>query len=796
MGLFDNIGKEDDEKIVSKKGVATIKEQIDDEKAFEGTVEPDKSFSETALDFGASAIDTITDLPSDIYKIATGENVNIEFPNLPEATEIPDVGFFEGLGVNAQIMFHRDDYGKAEIIDNYFKSDERYGGIKYDKFNLPMILWNEKPYYINKPGLTKQDLGTFVGEVIKFFPASRWVQGARTLKGMITRGVPLYTLTELASDALESYLAPQTAESKQENLTAKGIDALKMGGIGTAIDIVTPPILRAPAQAAKWATRSGAKILNQPVPKFAQPIERQKSIYPLSAGQKTAQLDGKLPSDKNMNTDLMREEQLRHVPEGEVIEGGARGIITAFDNKQLNMIKNDAIELANRHGSGDFGKHINQVDGSLPANIDIKSAENIKTIISDEAQILKDTATKGYKKIQLAKDVPFVSVEGLKKLRKTFDRQGLQFSPLQQRNLPKANDVLNETKKFLDELIKKNKPIDFREIQRHQQSVNTVALSAERGSQDALFAGKFKSIIDDFVFNGIKKGFITGNENIINTLKQSKDAYAKYIKLTGKGGMDNRVKAIMQKIVDPDLSPKEMVNAFFGHSMFNPKPVMKKVLNNIKQNLPVEKQQEVFALIKDGVLERAFSGKGKSEITRTNIVRNFNEIFERNAFFIKELFTPKEIAQIKQFRKNVLPTLFAEIKTNPSGTSYTLISSLARAGILNSTKRLQGLPFIKEASDVWKREGAINEALELTSQYVLRSNQPLFNFPIPKIRALMGGKLELETVGIASDAQALTTELKEDITETGENIDDASFIVPEFVKELPQSVREKILRAQ
>ena len=122
-----------------------------------------------------------------------------------------------------------------------------------------------------------------------------------------------------------------------------GIDALKMGGIGTVIDVVTPPILRAPAQAAKWATRSGAKILNQPVPKFAQPIERQKSIYPLSAGQKTAQLDGKLPSDKNMNTDLMREEQLRHVPEGEVIVENNNLTTTATFKSPVNISDSSSI---------------------------------------------------------------------------------------------------------------------------------------------------------------------------------------------------------------------------------------------------------------------------------------------------------------------------------------------------------------------------------------------------------------------------------------------------------------------
>jgi hypothetical protein len=761
------------------------------------SVEPDKSFSETVLDFGVGAIDTITDLPSDIYKIATGEGVNIEFPNLPEATEIPDVGFFEGLGVNAKIMFARDDYGKAEIIDNYFKSDERYGGIKYDKFNLPMVLWNKKPYYINKPGLTKQDIGTFVGEVIKFFPASRYVQGARTIKGMITRGVPLYTLTELGSDALESFLAPKTAKTKQEDLIDKSVDALKMGGIGTAIDVVTPPILKAPVQAAKLATRGGAKILNKPVPKFAQPLERQKSIYPLSSGQASAQLDGGKPSDRNMNPDLMREEQLRYVPEGDVIEGGARGVITAFDNKQLNMIKNDAMELMSRHGSGKYGKQPNQIDNLEEANVGLESVDEIKTIISSEAGNLKSIAQKNYKFVEGALDAPYVSVEGVKKLKQLINTPRVkELMDIDLKGMPKFKDAFNDINVALKNIIKKGQPIDFRVLQRYQRRLNQMFRDAEIKSTDKVYMGELKSTVDNFIFKGIDNGFITGNENIIKSLKEATDSYKQYIGLTGKGGVDNRVKAIMQKIVDPDLSPKEVINAFFGHSKFNPSPVMKKVLNNIKNNLPENKVNEVFALIKDGILEKAFAGTGKSGITRTNIVNNFNEIFVKNRFFIDEIFTPQEIAQIKQFRENVLPTLFAEIKTNPSGTSYTLVSAMTRAGILNSAKKLQGLPFIKEMSDVMKREGAINEALELTSQYVLRSNKPLFNFPIPKIRALMGGKLELETVGIASDTQALTTELKEDITETGENIEDESFVVPDFVKALPQSAREKILQAQ
>jgi len=65
--------------------------------------------------------------------------------------------FWEGLVPNLKIMAVRDDFGKAEIMESSFKDDPRWGGAFVDKFGLPMIMWNEKPYYVNKPGASSQD---------------------------------------------------------------------------------------------------------------------------------------------------------------------------------------------------------------------------------------------------------------------------------------------------------------------------------------------------------------------------------------------------------------------------------------------------------------------------------------------------------------------------------------------------------------------------------------------------------------------------------------------------------------
>ena len=57
---------------------------------------------------------------------------------------------------------------------------------------------------------------------------------------------------------------------------------------------------------------------------------------------------------------------------------------------------------------------------------------------------------------------------------------------------------------------------------------------------------------------------------------------------------------------------------------------MNLVLKKIRQNIPKDQFQEILALVKDGVLTKAFSGKGESGITRSNIINNYNQVFKRN----------------------------------------------------------------------------------------------------------------------------------------------------------------------
>ena len=120
-------------------------DKIEDQ--FEDGKEPVFDTSASVSENVSSIIDTASEIPGQLYKAATGEDALIEFPDAKESTAIEDVGFFESLVPNIKLMFARDDFGKAEIIADSFKGDERFGGVFTDKFKNPMIVWNGKILY-------------------------------------------------------------------------------------------------------------------------------------------------------------------------------------------------------------------------------------------------------------------------------------------------------------------------------------------------------------------------------------------------------------------------------------------------------------------------------------------------------------------------------------------------------------------------------------------------------------------------------------------------------------------------
>ena len=742
--------------IALPEGAATINQSTTVTEEAKNTEEAEKSY-----------LQRLKDLPENLYEAFTGENVPIEFPNIPEATDMGGdaPGFIEGLLPNLKIMLARDDLGKTEIMKNSFEGDERWGGAFSDKFGNPMIVWNDQPYYVNKPGFSGQDFGTFVGEVIKFAPAMKFVNKAKTVLGTAGRGAGAYSTTELGSQALESAMTPETTKLKDQTTSDLAKDVGISTTIGVGADLVVPGV----AKGVTKGVKAGANVVSDATKMFPRfnPETSIKSKFALTQGQRTAELpDVKKGSIQSKVTQQLEEEDvLRNAPSTNPL---ASNIIKGFDESQLTAIRNEADLLRKEFGSG----RVAIVDAD---DIPTAVGEELQTSVTKTATSLKDRAGKAYEVVKGAEFQPVMSREGVLEttnnaLNSVLSKDGLGITQREladMKILSRELDYLKRINNLAQKPNFKGSPLNI--LSGYQKSLNRAVRSAEEGSPEQLALNRIKGEVDKAVFEGIEKGIITGDEAVLDSLKEATDLYRQYIGLTGKaGGKDSQEKAanrILQMITNPNYTPKQVVTAFFGHAKFNPNQSMGLVLNKLKNVLPEEQYQEVVALAKDAVLEKAFSGTGKSGVTRTNIVNNYDDVFVKNKAITSLLFNADEIKRIKQFRDDVMPTLWADIKLNPSNSGYTILSGMARNGLLNYARLVPivGTEFVEGV----QRIGSTAQAINATRQYLNRVNKPLFSATVQSsIRPVaVEADDEVESSTLQSIIQNAPASLKEKLLE-------------------------------
>ena len=610
----------------------------------------------------------------------------VEFPSVPEVTEMGDdaPGFFESLAPNFKTMMTSDDLGKTEILQKAFKDDKRWGGAFVDKFGLPMIVWNKTPYYINKPGFTTQDFNTFLGEVLKYVPASRYVSGAKTLKGTISKGIGAYGLTETATKIGEGQITPKTVAQRDRDLTDVAGEVGALTALGVGADVAIPPVAKPIVEGAKTAIRTVTKKGGQLAetvgetifPKF-DPEILQESKFPLTRGQKTAEIpEGPTPRS-TAQTGI--EDELRRAQDS----GLGTNIIRGFDDQQLALIRKDASDLQAEIGANTIGR-----DG-LYGNIPSAAAEETQSIISGRAAKLKEESGELYQELLEIPSPPMMTAEGVG----TVSRNMLDIPPSmgvtgrQLENMPILKSEITNLQRISKAAANpKFKDQALNTLNSYQKSLGVAARTAQQGSPEQAVLLRMKSQLDDSIFDGIEQGFIKGDQAVIDQLRNATGLYRRYAGLSGrlsaKNNQQRAANKILSSLSDNDYTPMQVTNLLFGHNKFAPSQAVPLVLKELQKSLPSSEYDQVIRLMKDGILTKAFAGTG-GDITRTAIVKNFNDVFNNQRAITDKLFSPEEISRIRQFRKDVMPTLWAEIKDNPSGTSYKILSSLSRQGLLN-----------------------------------------------------------------------------------------------------------------
>jgi len=706
-------------------------------------------------------VDFVTELPTKIKKAYTGEDVEISFPELPEITDMPEsdtegMSFLDRLIPNLQVIMTRDDLGKAEVIAETFKDDPAFNGVFQDEFGHPIVGYKDKFYYINKPGATKMDVKNLVGEAFKFAGATRYANKQPGLLPKVVKGLPAYTATDLASQKLEDAMNPKTAKARDESLQTDIKQAVTTGGLATTADVLLPPIMGLAAKAITLPLRTAARgVATFKYPTLTKDtIDRvvsgpkQVSKYPLSKGQ--AEYPG---GGAPATSQLQAEDAARNAASA---DPAAQGIIRDFDQGQLDEIISDANLLID-----EFGTPNTQIRNA--ARPEVAVTENITETLFDPgtgvAGQLQRPASAGYKAVDegvpINRDIngtqvqvgvippPTVTGENIAGiLTRSIERAMAKFPAMREADLldPALSKIIANFNKTSDTALADGfgaQQIQF--LRNKQELINGVIrdLSPDK-TQTALFLGEIKKNLDQDLYTGIRRGLIDGDPVVLDLLKSSNRLYRDFMNMTGQGSAKNQTQraanAILKDMYDGDKSASDIAGMLFGHNKLAPKGSIKVVLDKLQSSIPETQFNSVLKDLKAAILVRAFSGKntimGDSSITRAAIVKNYNDAFETNTDIVKRLFSADELSKIKEFRENVIPTLWADKRLiqNPSRSGYTALGALSRMGLLPAITRVGGaLPVLGETIKELGTQSSAAFARDAVAQSIRIANTPLLS---------------------------------------------------------------------
>tara|TARA_Y100000004_G_scaffold13309_1_gene14201 strand:+ start:570 stop:2969 length:2400 start_codon:yes stop_codon:yes gene_type:complete len=655
----------------------------------------------------------------------------IEFPDMPEMGKADGIGFFEDIPEKLQTMFTRGAFGKAEVIERNYKDDDRFGGVYVDKFNNPIIVWQGNPYYVNKKGLSVTDFGDFVAELTKFAPATKVMTAVKSLGLKIPTGLLTYGGTELGAKGLDMFLAPETAQRNAQTTGETLKDVGLVGGVSTATDILLPPTFALLGKAVKSGTTAGLNVAKNIFPQYKPGIEKTLGQTILKeadiVGEEVAKEDIPLTIGQRLGDVIQqgREELLRY---SNAAGKKANEIITNFDEKQLQVIRNIANGLANKFGSG---KDVLQSDTPIQDVV-----EGITTVAREGAEAIKKKSQDLYTKVKNSVD-PETGVSSVIVDTTTATDlsqkivQRLDDEAVDEATLKTMSGLRNAKNQILNQLPKARTLVD---IHRLQKNINLQLRNADK--EEKRLIGLLKGDLDDAVFKNVDDGLLLGDEQVIKELQQATSLYKDYLGLTGKiKGKDlakRKVNSILEKITTEGLSPQQVANSIFGHNKLNNPSEMVAVINKLEALLPANASEQIMKKLKDGILVKAFMGKDPMKntvVNRTAIVKNYNAIFKEGKELVERLFTKDELDAIQVFKDKVVPTIAAEQKINPSGTSYlmgTMIADMTEGGLLLNLAK----PVAKFVGTAGRMTPVVGEAFKegTESVYAKEANEAIENF--------------------------------------------------------------------
>lgn len=455
-------------------------------------------------------------------------------------------------------------------------------------------------------------------------------------------GIPLAALTSRAVRFFGKPIAslfskPALYDQATGQFTEAGRRAMQSMGVDPAR--VTQQLAQAFETTAKTATAGGGDPRRMAL--------AESFGIPLTKGQATNQVP-----------QIASEEAMRAGARGQ----GAYDTMTGFDARQRS-----AIEAAK--------------EGVMPnpAGVDpVDAAEAIVPQVQARAQQAKAGAQQAYKTFEdMGGGIRGQAVSQLKQgVAQTFRRESIVLTP-DMTNTKAAVAVLDDMLSGAE-----RGAIPFERLERARQKLRRFGSAAVKGDngQDQM---AMKALIDEYdgwLERAFDSAIVDGSKAALDQVKGARKLWGAYIKtFAGKKGADNYIR----KIVEDDLDPNQVAGWLFGAS---------KNIGGAQSGILAKRLRDVlgadspeFNMLRQAAWQR-MTTKGDAMRGTDDMASALREfLYGKGKPLSVQLFSPKELARINEFRQALEVLRKPQKATNPSGSGYEVGRAVMAAAQAAST---------------------------------------------------------------------------------------------------------------
>ncbi len=556
----------------------------------------------------------------------------------------------------------------------------------------PFIIIENKPYYLNKPGLSGTDVIGFIGDLAKFFPAGKLAQ-----LGLTTGGRAAIAGTATGVIGSGSQLASQGLGSTQPfNVAQVGLEsAFGAGGqivgdlIGSYIRNnrkITDELGQISSEFASALQASGINVnefgkkgqqaiidaykqLGSRFAKEAKNVTAAANIadvnFPLTRGQATGDI-----------AQLAEEEAMRNAARGSF----SQKILARFDEKQKVEVLKDLENKQKAFAVGQITTAPEEVGGKLYELIRNKQLE-MKGQYKSAYESVDPTALR-------------VLTEAVDPLESRVSSI-LKDRVVDPKLTPASRNAIAEIKSIIPKTGKANvTDLSLKSIETTRKKLNELykagANDTDKGNVSAIIK-EFDNWLDD----SISDGLIRGDIDQLSKLKEARSLFSKYKETFPTKDVSKLADAdaakVIRTIVEKDLQPSEVMNLLYGKSAIGESQSAVRTVQRLKKMFGSESNE--FKQFQESAFVRLTRDSQGNMLPASKIVKTIDELFMgKGSALTRELFDATQINTIRKMRADLNKLVIPIEAQNPSRSGYegarAVISVLNKLGFTGAAGNL------------------------------------------------------------------------------------------------------------